>query len=415
MQICVVGINYKKTPVAVRSRVAIGSAQLPEALKALHNYVRQGIILATCNRTEIHTASEASSDQTESIRFLAERGELSPEELTPHIYAHYGEDSVRHLFSVASGLDSMITGEYEILGQVKKALEEARKSRLVELPLLTLFQQSVRTGRRVREETAISRNATSVSSVAVDLATRIVGDIRRQRIVVVGAGEAGTLVAKACLERGASNIVVVNRSPKKGAGLAITLEGKWVPMEGLGQELAGCDVAICCSGAPHTVLKLRTIEEAMKARKDRALVIIDIAVPRNVDVSVKSLKNVFLYDIDDLVNTCQVNHNHRQDELQSATAIVDTEVSKFIGFWQELAVRPLVKALLERAEDIRQAKLTMTLKKMPDLTDEQKLCLDTMTRAIVQNILHEPVKCLKSNHKKEGFTRVVEELFSLDK
>lgn len=416
MQICVVGINYKKTPVAIRSRMAIGSAQLPEALKSLHNYVSQGIILATCNRTEIYALSEKDEcDTSGCTRFLADRGDLPELELAPHTYAYHGEAAVRHLFKVASGLDSMIIGEYEILGQVKRALEEAKKSGLVELPLLNLFNHAVRTGRRVRAETAISKNAISVSSVAVDLASQVVGDIRQQRIVVVGAGEAGSLVARACKERGASNIVVVNRSPQKGIELATSLNGKWVPMGGLGQELARCDIVISCSGAPHTVLKVRMIEEAMKVRQQRPLVIIDIAVPRGVDSEVKSLKNIYLYDIDELVSTCQSNHNHRQEEIQSAMRIVDEEVSKFIRYWQELAVRPLVKALLEKAESVRRAKLEMTLKKMPELSDEQKSYLDAMTRAIVQKLLHEPVKCLKSNHKKDGYRQIVKELFSLDK
>jgi len=416
MQVCVVGLNYKKTPIEVRSRVAIGSAQLPEALIALHRYVPQGIILATCNRTEIYAVcADDAADSSDSIRYLAERGDLPIGELLPHTYTWHGGAAVKHLLQVASGLDSMITGEYEILGQVKRALDEAVKTGLVGLPLLNLFRYAVRTGRRVRSETGISKNAVSVSSAAVELAARIVGDIRHQKIVVIGAGEAGSLVARSCKERGASQITVVNRSPHKGKVLAAALEGEWVPMEGLERELAGCDVVISCSGAPHTVLKSRMVEEAVKVRQHRPLVIIDIAVPRDVDPEVKALNKIYLYDIDDLVNTCRENNNLRQEETQDAIGIIDEEVTRFMRYWQELGVRPLVKALLERAEEIRRSKLEMTLKKMPELSEEQKYYLDAMTKAIVQNILHEPVKHLKNNHKQEGFTQVVEELFSLDK
>ncbi|MFC1910187.1 glutamyl-tRNA reductase [Chloroflexota bacterium] len=416
MQVCVTGLNYKKAPVEIRSRVAIGSAQLPEALISLHKHASQGIILATCNRTEIYTTgADEHDDASASLKYLAERGDLPVGELLPHTYTYSGETAVRHLFQVASGLDSMITGEYEILGQVKRALEEAMKTGLIGLPLLNLFRDAIRTGRRARLETAISKNAISVSSAAVDLAAQIVGDMRQQRIVVIGAGEAGSLVAKTCKERGASQIVVVNRSPQKGVELADALSGCWVPMEELERELSGCDVVISCSGAPHTVLKFRLVEDAVKSRQRRPMVIIDIAVPRDVDPQVKSISNIYLYDIDDLVNICQDNHKHRQEEIQRADSIVGEEVIKFMRYWRELGVRPLVKALLQRAEEIRRSKLEMTLKKMPELSGEQKFYLDTMTKAIVQNILHEPVKHLKNNQNKEGYAQVVEELFSLDK
>ena len=416
MQVCVVGINHKTTPVAIRSKVAIGSSQLHDALISLHDHVSQGIILATCNRTEIYTLSEKGSTiASDSINFLTARSNLPHADLLPHIYTYNGEAAVRHLFRVASGLDSMIIGEYEILGQVKRVLEEAKKIGLVGLPLLNLFRHAVRAGRRVRAETGISKNALSVSSVAVDLAKQVVGNIRHRKIVVVGAGEAGRLVAKASRDHGASQIVVVSRSQEKGTELAETLEGTWVPMEKLGQELARCDIVISCSGAPHTVLKLKMVEEAMNLHPEHHLVIIDIAVPPDTEYQVKLLNNVFLYDIDDLINTCQDNYNHRQDEIQSAMDIVDHEVERFMRYWQELKVRPVIKALLRKAENIRQAKLAMTLKKLPELSDEERAHLDSMTKAIVQKILHEPVQYLKNNHKNEDYIRIINELFCLDK
>jgi glutamyl-tRNA reductase len=179
MQVCVVGINYKTTPVAIRSRVAIGSSRLREALFSIHNYVTQGIILGTCNRTEVYTLAEEESTASASIDFLCHRGNLPQVELLPYVYIHHGEAAIKHLFRVASGLDSMIIGEYEILGQVKSALRDAEKTGLLALPLLRLFRHAVQTGRRVRVETNISRNALSVSSAAVGLATKVLGDSRR--------------------------------------------------------------------------------------------------------------------------------------------------------------------------------------------------------------------------------------------
>ena len=416
MQLCVVGVNYKTTPVAIRGKLAIGSSRLQDALHSLHNYVPSGIILCTCNRTEVYAlAEEGTPAESASIDFLNARANLPQADLLPHIYVYHGEAAVRHLFQVASGLDSMIIGEFEILGQVRRALEEAEKTGLVGVPLLNLFRQAVRVGRRARAETGISKNSLSVSSAAVDLATRVVGDIRQHKVVVIGAGEAGSLVARTSQERGASPIVVVNRSREKGVDLATRLHGVWVPMENLRQELAGSDIVISCSGAPHTVLKLEMVEEAMSTRPEHPLVIIDIAVPPDVESEVKKLENVFLYDIDELTRVSESNHKQRQNEAQSAIGIVDDEVERFTSYWQELEVRPVISALVKKVENIRQAQLDLTLKKLPELSTEGRARLEAMTKAMVNKILHEPIQCLKNGTvKREEYIRLVNELFRLN-
>lgn len=415
MQVCVVGINHKTTPVAIRSRVAIGTSRLPEALLSLNNYIAPGIILGTCNRTEVYTLVEEASMASASIDFLCQRDNLPQEALLPYVYVYHGEAAIKHLFCVASGLDSMIIGEYEILGQVKNALKEAEKMGLLELPLVNLFRHAIRTGRRVRAETGISRNALSVSSAAVGLATRVLGDIRCCRVVVIGAGEAGQLAARACRERGSSHIVVVSRSQKKAEALATSLAGSWASMDRLGQELTTCDIAISCSGAPHTILKLGQVEEVMKARPQKPLVIIDIAVPPDVDQEVKQLDNVFLYNIDQITKVCETNNQNRQDEISSAVEIVDSEVQRFTAYWRELEVKPLITALVRKAEEIRRAKLEMTLKKLPKLSDNEQAHLEAMTKSIVRKILHEPIQQLRNgNQDREKYLQVVRELFNLD-
>ena len=413
MQLGMVGVNHKTTPVTIRGKLAIGASQLQDALRSLHNYVPQGIILCTCNRTEVYTLSEKGAPDESATAFLNARANLPQADLLQYIYAHHDEAAIKHLFRVASGLDSMIIGEYEVLGQVRNALEEAEKTRLVGLPLLNLFRHAVRVGRRVRAETDIGKNALSVSSVAVDLARRVVGDIRPCKVVVIGAGEAGRLVARVCRKRGASQIVVVSRSQEKGVALAAMLHGIWAPMQNLGQELASCDIAISCSGAPHLILKLEFLAEIMRLRQERSLVIIDIAVPPDVEGQVKQLDNVFLYDIDDLTGVCDFNHKQKQNEIQSAMEIVDDEVGRFISYWQELEVRPVISALVRKAENIRQAQLNLTLKKLPSLSDEERTHLEAMTKAIVQKILHEPIQQLKSNHKREDYIQIINELFRL--
>ncbi len=322
---------------------------------------------------------------------------------------------MKHLFRVAAGLDSMIIGEFEILGQVRRALEEAEKSDLAGLPLLNLLRYAVRVGRRVRAETDISKSALSVSSAAVDFAARVVGDIKRCKIVVIGAGEAGKLVAKASRQRGASQIVVVSRSREKGIELAEMLHGKWVAMENLEEQLAACDIAISCTGAPHTVLKLETVQSVMSLHSEHPLVIIDIAVPPDVESGVKQVSNVFLYDIDELTKICGSNYNQRMDEIHAATEMVDDELERFMSDWQELEVRPIIAALVEKAESIRQAQLTLTLKKLPQLSEEELSHLEAMTKAIVNKMLRDPIQCLKNDHgKREDYIRALSELFRLD-
>ncbi len=413
MQLCVVGVNHSTTPVSLRGKVAIGTSQLQNALISLHNYVPQGIILSTCNRIEIYSLTETGFPaQSASINFLKAKANLAEVDLSPYIYTYHDEAAITHLFKVASGLDSMVIGEYEVLGQVRQALEEAEKSQLVGLPLLNLFRYAVRVGRHVREETGISRNALSVSSVAVDLAVRVIGNITRSKILVIGAGEAGRLVAKASRDRGATQITVASRSQEKASTLAAMLGGNWVSLNNLRQEIEASDIVISCTGAPHFVLKQQLVEEVMNFRREHPLVIIDIAVPQDVEPEVKQLRNVFLYDIDDLTQVTESNYKQRQEEIQKAIEIVNKEVQRFVSWWQALEVKPVIKALMAKAENIRQTQLNLTLKKLPSLSEEDRTYLDVMTKAIVQKVLHEPIQFLKKDHQKESI-RLINELFNL--
>ena len=415
MQLCGVGVNHSTTPVSLRGKVAISTSQLQNALLSLHNYLHQGIILSTCNRVEVYSLTETGFPaESASINFLKAKANLAEADLSPYIYTYYDKEAIRHLFRVASGLDSMVIGEYEILGQVRQALEEAERNCLVELPLLNLFRHAVRVGRRVREETGISRNALSVSSVAVDLALQTVGDISKCKILVIGAGEAGRLVAKASRDRGAHQIAVASRSQEKASALVAMLGGNWVSIDNLRQELCASDVVISCSGAPHSILKQQLVEEVMSLRPERPLVIIDIAVPPDVETEVGQLRNVFLHNIDNLTKISESNYKQRQEEIEKTMKIIDEEVQRFISWWQVLQVEPVIKTLMTKAENIRQAQLKLTLKKLPKLSDKERARLEAMTKAIVQKILYEPIQCLKKNTHREDYIRVVNELFGLN-
>jgi len=411
VHLCVVGVNHSTMPVEFREKLAL-STRHGDALLSLRHYVPQGVVLSTCNRTEVYVVdSDGHCARQGGINFLRHCTSMPEVELLPRIYAYQDAEAMEHLFRVASGLDSMILGEFEILGQVRQALEQAEKSGIVGLPLLNLFRQAVQVGRLVRDKTGISRNALSVSSVAVDLAGKIVGDIGGCRILVIGAGEAGRLVAKAAREKGACQIAVTSRSHGTASALAAKLGGEAVALMNLNQELKAADIVISCTGAPHTILDSSLIQEIMQARGEKPLVVIDIAVPRDVEAEVGQINNVFLYNIDDLNDISDSNRQLREKETRRATAIIKAEVDRFGSWWQSLGVRDTIGALVRKAEDIRQSQLAMTLKKLRGLSQEERDSLEAMTKAMMQKVLHEPIEHLKRD---QSCAATVSKLFHLD-
>ena len=415
MHIHVVGVNHSTTPIEIRERLAVSSAHVPDALSSLRKYVSQGLILSTCNRTEVYSIPNSGGSSQPGIDFLKDWANISNADLLPYVYCYHNEEAVRHLFRVASGLDSMIIGEFEILGQVKQSLEEAKKTRMLGHPIRNLFHQALRVGRRVRDKTGISKNALSVSSVAVTLAAKAIGDLTRCKALVIGTGEAGRLVAKALKERGIAQITTTSRSYDKASTLAAALGGSSADIGSLGRELASCDIAISCTGAPHLILDLKSVENAMQTRPHQPLVIIDIAVPRDVEPQVGQISNVFLYDIDDFTHLSELNRKQRETETKKAMEIIESEVKRFNAWWQAMEVEPVISSLMIKAEDIRQTQLDMTLKKLRHLSPEEQQSLEAMTKAIVQKILHEPIQHLKTNtRRRDDYIILVNDIFQLD-
>jgi len=356
-----------------------------------------------------HSAEEAGID------FLNAMAGVSFTDLLPHIYLRKNETAFGHLFRVASGLDSMIIGEFEVLGQVKYALEAAEKARMVNLPLRHIFQSAIRTGRRVREETGISKNAVSTSSVAVDLAARIVGDLGDCKLLVIGAGEAGRLVVKVAKDRGARRIVVASRTRERASALATTLGGTPIDLNNLVEELSTTNIVITCAGAPHRILDIQHLGEVMRKRPKLPLVIIDIAVPRDVEPAVGQINNVFLYNIDDLTEVSDLNRQQREGEIQKTREIIAAEVSILVSWWRTLEVRPIVSDLMRKAEKIRCAQLNKTFNKLRPLSAEERDDLEAMTKSIVTKILKEPIEYLKANaNSNRDYAEMVSELFRLD-
>ena len=414
MHVSLVGINHQTSPISVREKVAVGSGQLDHSLSLLRACIPYGIILSTCNRTEVYTTDRDGGNAWEaSLSFLKTQTNIDEVNLRQCTYTSQDEDAIEHLFRVSAGLESMVVGEFEVLGQIGHALEMAEAAGMVNLPLRHIFQGAIRSGRRVRSETEISKNALSVSSVAVDLASKIVGDLSKCKILVVGTGEAGSLVLKVARERGASHIVVASRTRERAEVLANRVGGIPTSASNLGEAVSKADIVVTCTGAPRFILNEPQVRAAMKQRQQLPLVIIDIAVPREVEPAVGQIENVFLYNIDNLTEIATVNRKQRQGETEQATEIVRTEVAKLTAWWRLLEVRPVVSALMSKAEEIRQAQLEKTLKKLPPLSGEERENLEAMTKAIVTKILKEPIQYLKD--KGDGqYAEAVRELFQLE-
>jgi glutamyl-tRNA reductase len=344
--------------------------------------------------------------------FMHTLGGLPVAELLPYLYNYTQEEAVRHLFRVASGLDSMIVGEYEILGQVRRCLEEAESTRMTPSAIVHLFEQAVAVGRRVRDETRISRNAASVSSVAVEMAKKTLGDLSSAQVLVIGAGEAGRLAAQALVGRGVAQIVVASRSYETAARLAEEMGSGAIAAHSISEALATADIVVACSNSPHYVLEHWMVGKAMELRPRRPMVIIDIAVPRDVAADVGDVEEVSLYDIDGLSELSEANRQERSKEIEAAEQIVQREVVRFMGWWHSIGMAPTIAALVKKAEDIRKERLERTLRDMGDLSEEEMVSLEEMTKSIVRRILHDPILCLKRSNGSQ-FGPVIREVFNL--
>jgi glutamyl-tRNA reductase len=414
MQILVVGLSHETAPLEIRERLALGNWQFREALISLCDYVPQGIILSTCNRTEVYAVTDESCcDRRGVYRFLCEFGGISEEQLSPYLYEHTGEAAVAHAFRIASGLESMIIGEFEVLGQVRDTLEAAERSGLVGLPLLNLFRQAVRVGRRARRETAISMNPVSVSSVGVELARKTFDDLAMCNVLVISAGEAGQLAVKALAEHGISRIVVASRSQDRAQEVASAYGGKTVPFHRLNEPLMEADIVIGSSGAPHYILEPSDVREAMQSRPERPLVLIDIAVPRDFDPRVREIENVHLYDIDDLKAVSGANRRQRAREIEKVDAIIEDEIDRFMVWWRSLEAVPTITALVTKAERIRHAQVRRAVKKMR-VTEDDRAAIDALTQAIVKKILHDPITYLRNGGHGDKHIQAARDLFKLD-
>jgi glutamyl-tRNA reductase len=415
--IVVVGLSHQTAPLAVREALAFPKDRLGEALERAREEagLSEAMILSTCNRVEVYGRAPEPVGR-HVAEFLARFHDRRLDELGSQVYQLEGDAAVRHAFRVAASLDSMVLGETQILGQVKRAYEAAEEAGSLGSVLNALRNRSLAAAKRARTETAIGRNAVSVSHVAVELARKIFGDLRDRSVLLVGAGKMSELAARQMVRGGARATVLGGRTLETAEQLAAALGGRAAPLEALRTSMAEVDVVISGTGAPGLVVRREDVEEAQAAKRNRPLFLIDIAVPRDIEPEAARVKGVFLYDLDDLRSVAEANLRERRKEAASAEAILEEEIGAFLEWRRSLDVVPLLVELRSRADEIRRAEVDKARRRLGPLTPEQEKALDAVTSGIVNKLLHSPtveLKRMAGNRHHTEHVGLIRKLFGL--
>jgi glutamyl-tRNA reductase len=412
------GLSHRNAPVAVREQLALDEDKLREILRDVQGTGVAGelVILSTCNRVEVYGVADAPGEARAAVfRHLCRQRGVDPASVEPVLYTHLDEAAIQHAFRVAASLDSMMIGEPQILGQAKEAFALAQACETVGPTLHTLFSQAFAVAKKVRTETEIARHAVSVSFAAVELAKKIFAALSGRAVLLVGAGKMGELAARHLVEHGAFPIYVANRTWARAQEMARALAGTAVPFAEIGAALASVDIVVTSTGAADPVVTRPQVQAVMHSRR-RPLFFIDIAVPRNVEASVNTLENVYVYDVDDLQSVVDANIRERRREAHRAEALVEREVAKFAARLRDVEVIPTIVSLRARLESIRQAEVQRALARLPSATPEVRDALDLVSSAIVNKILHTPITKLRESSRAgagRSWTEFVHELFGL--
>jgi glutamyl-tRNA reductase len=414
--ISVIGLNHKTADIEVRERLAFNGPKLEEGLKGLSSLpgIKEAFIISTCNRVEIYLHSK-NTVSTQVIRFLSEFHSIPEELLKKSLYILNGLEAARHLFRVASSLDSMVIGEPQILGQVKEAFEFALGQKTTGPIINTLVKKAISAAKRVRTETRIAENAVSISYAAVELAKKIFEDLSTKTFMLLGAGEMAELAARHLISNGVRSVTVANRTYERGCELAREFNGRAIRFEDFPKELVHTDIVICSTGAPNYVVTKADMQEILKERKQKPVFLIDISVPRNIDPAINELDNVYLYDIDDLQGVVDSNILERKKEAEKAEKIIDEEVEKFQKWLSSLDSVPTIIALRKKAEDIKEAELRDFFNKFPDIDEKKKKAVIQLASTIVNKLLHPPTAALKEDSEdRETLIATIKRLYSLN-
>jgi glutamyl-tRNA reductase len=417
------GLNHQTASVALREKLAFSSHHIETSLARLgcgrngnSHAIRELAILSTCNRVEIY-ATTTHLDFKPLEEFLSETQNIPLKELSTALYRLEDEKAVQHLIDVAAGLDSVVIGEPQILGQVTDAYSAARRHGTAGKILSRLFQTAIHAGKRARTETAIAHNPSSVASVAVKLISEAVPDLCAARVMVLGAGEMAELAVEALRQRGASQITVVNRTLDRAQELSRRWNGQAAALEMLLELLSDTDIIITSTGAPHTIVQASMVEKAMQGRGQRPMVFMDIAVPRDVDPDVDQLPNVALYNMDALSEQLESCLAQRQAEVPKVKDILTQESASFLAYLATLDVVPLIVKMRQRADSIRQTELEKTIRRIPDLPPGTQQHIDALTKSIVNKILHQPTARLREEANGPNavdYADITRGLFGLD-
>lgn len=402
----VVGLSYRSASVAVRERLTPRQDEMSGVLTRLHEEASEVALIVTCNRIEVCAILPSDADPRGLASALAEMRGVDPEETRRHVYVHEDQDAVRHLFYVAAGLDSMVLGESEVLGQVARAQRAARESGTLGAGLDRLFSHAVRVGRRARSETGISRHSVSVSSVAVRLALETFGALDDRNVLVVGAGEAARLACRALKSAGAGELVIVNRTMSHAQALADEVGAKTLPFDALEDALGSADIVVAASSGSGFLIGPSALDH-----RANPLLVLDVAVPRDVDPAVRDIPGVILHDIDDLQTACAEGWRERAEEVALVEAIVAQEVLRFMVWWEQREATPVISALYQEAEALRRRELDKALRLLGSLSPEERRRVEDFSRSLVTKLLHDPVIALKSEASDPEVLHVAERLF----
>jgi glutamyl-tRNA reductase len=414
MQVFALGLNHLTAPLAVREQVAFDLVGLPKALHDLlrRDTVREAAILSTCNRTELYCATE--SPETVA-HWLADYHALTPDRLQPYLYTHQQRDAVRHVFRVASGLDSMVLGEPQILGQLKQAARTAEEAGTLGTRLNKLFQHSFAVAKEVRSSTAIGANIVSMAAASVHLAERIFESIATQNVLFIGAGEMIELCAAHFAGQQPKRMTVANRTIERASSLASRFNGDAMRLDQLGERLAEYDVVVSCTASPLPIVGLGMVERALKQRRHRPMVMVDLAVPRDIEMEVGRLDDVFLYTLDDLGQIVEAGLESRQAAVVEAEAIIDQQVSSFLHWVEAREVVPTIRALRESADRLRRQEVEHAMKALAR-GDDPAAVVEALSKGLANKLLHPPTEALNraEGNERNEIAALISRIFRLD-
>jgi glutamyl-tRNA reductase len=419
MALFAAGLSHKNAALALREQLAADEDKVREVLRDLvaGGALREAVILSTCNRVEVYGVADVPGEaRALAFRHLCRQRGVEASAVEGALYTYTEDDAIRHAFRVSASLDSMMIGEPQILGQVKDAFALAQACEAVGPSLHSLFTQAFAVAKRVRTETDIARHAVSVSFAAVELAKQIFAGLSGRAVLLVGAGKMSELAAKHLVDQGAFPIYVVNRTWARAQELARALAGTPVPFVELGTVLAAVDIVITSTGASTPIVTREMVAEAVRGRGARPLFFIDIAVPRDVELGVEGLGDVYRYDIDDLKSVVDANIRERLREAERAEGLVEREVAKFRARLGDVEVIPTIVSLRERLEEIRAGELRRALARVPDASPETRAALEALSTGIVNKILHAPITKLRESSRAgshRSWLEIVNELFGL--